>query len=101
MNLEIVPSNLTEANAFVRRHHRHHIPPLSGLFAVAAADTGVVVGVAIVGRPLARMASDGWTAEITRLCTIEGAPMGTASKLYQRSAHIAQLMGYKRVISYI
>ena len=99
--LQIVPSHLGEACAFIKQYHRHHLPPQGGLFALAVADGNEVVGVVIVGRPVARMSDNGWTAEITRLCTKEGASMGAASKLYQRAAKIAQLMGYKRVISYI
>lgn len=99
--LVFTPITLTEAMAFVDQHHRHHKAPQGGLFAIAVSNGEEVLGVAIVGRPVARMVDDGWTAEVTRLCTVEGAPMGIASKLYARAAQVAQLMGYRRVISYI
>lgn len=67
--VEIVPTTLTDAHEFVRQHHRHHKPSRGGLFAVAAAVDGRVVGVAVIGRPVARRAQDGWTAEVTRVAT--------------------------------
>jgi hypothetical protein len=67
----IVPCTISDAKAFVAQHHRHHTAPQGGLFAVAAESGGKVVGVAIVGRPVARMSDDGWTAEVTRLCVVD------------------------------
>lgn len=69
MSLEISPITLKEACLFVARVHRHHKPPQGGLFAIGAAQSGEIVGVVIVGRPLARMLADGFTAEVTRLAT--------------------------------
>lgn len=60
---------LDEANAFVREHHRHHKPVIGHLFSIGAALEGKIVGVAIVGRPVARGRDDGVTAEVTRLAT--------------------------------
>ena len=68
--MRITPITLREASAFVEKHHRHHKPPQGALFAIAASEGDQVGGVAIVGRPVARLANDGWTAEVTRLCTI-------------------------------
>jgi hypothetical protein len=48
--LELVPCSVQDARAFVLEHHRHHPPPLSGLFALAAPMNGVVVAVAIADR---------------------------------------------------
>jgi hypothetical protein len=40
------------------------------VFSLAAADeAGTVRGVAMVGRPVARMLCDGWTLEVTRCCS--------------------------------
>ena len=63
------------------RNHRHHRAPQGGLFAVGVALAGRVAGVAIVGRPVARHLDNGYTAEVTRLCVLEGTP-NVASKLY-------------------
>lgn len=61
--LEIVPTTISDAKEFVAQYHRHHKPPQGALFAIAVAEAGVIVGVAIVGRPVARRTDDGWTVE--------------------------------------
>ena len=69
--LDLVPVTFREANAFVEQHHRHHGKVVGHKFSIAAADTetGEIVGVAIVGRPVSRHLDDGWTLEVNRLCT--------------------------------
>lgn len=68
MSLKLVPCSVQDAREYVRQFHRHRDVPLSGLFAVACAKERVC-GVAIVGRPVARMMDDDWTAEVTRVAT--------------------------------
>lgn len=98
--LHIVPIMQAEAFAFVRKHHRHHGAPVGSIFQVAAANAeGEVVGVAIVGRPVARMLQDGWTLEVNRLCT-DGAP-NACSMLYAAAWRVAKGLGYRRLITYI
>jgi len=99
VSLELQPLTLGEAMTFVARHHRHHARPIGGLFAVGCSDGEAVVGVAIVGRPVARLNSDGWTAEVTRLCTL-GAP-NACSMLYAAAWRAARALGYRRLITYI
>lgn len=98
MSLELVPVTLREANAFVVRHHRHHKPARGCKFALAAAAAGVVVGVAIVGRPVARGLDDGWTAEVTRLCT--DGTRNACSFLYGAAWRAARALGYQRCGTY-
>lgn len=98
MALEVTPITLREARAYVERNHRHHRAPQGGIFAVAVAEGDDVRGVAIVGRPVARMASDGWTAEVTRVCT-DGA-RNACSMLYRAAWRAARGMGYRRMITY-
>ena len=99
MKLEIVPCNQAEAKAFVAQHHRHHKPPLGSIFQLACSAGEKVVGIAIVGRPVARMLDDGWTVEVTRLAT-DGTP-NACSKLYAACWRAAQALGYRRCITYI
>ena len=99
MSPEIVPMYIGDARAFVERHHRHHPPPQGGLFAVGAASGGEVIGVAIVGRPVARRLQDGWTAEVTRLCVLEGYP-NACSMLYAACWRAARALGWRRLITY-
>ena len=98
MKLEIVPCTLSEASAFVGLHHRHHKPPQGGLFAVAVASEALVVGVAIVGRPVARGLQDGWTAEVTRLAT--DGTKNACSALYGACWRAARALGWRRLITY-
>lgn len=58
--LEIVPMTLKEANAFVEQNHRHHGPTVGHKFSIGVSDGEKIVGVAIVGRPVARHLDDGW-----------------------------------------
>ncbi|SRR5581483_6560748 len=96
--LSIVPITIADAKEFVRLHHRHHRAPVGGLFAVAVARSGSVVGVAIVGRPVARGNQDGFTAEVTRLAT-DGS-RNACSMLYAASWRAARALGYRRMVTY-
>lgn len=98
MPLELLPLSLAEANAFVQKHHRHHHPIVGHKFSLAAVRDGQVVGVAIVGRPVARRRDDGWTLEVTRLCTDGGGNI--CSFLYGAAARAAFALGYRRIGTY-
>lgn len=97
--LELCPVTLREARAFIDRHHRHHRAPQGGLFAVGAALAGALVGVAIVGRPVARRLADDYTAEVTRLCA--DGTRNACSLLYAAAWRAARAMGYRRLVTYI
>ena len=99
MALELQPITFAHACEFIRQHHRHHPPPQGHRFSIAVNDGEKVVGVAVVGRPVARMLDDGWTAEVIRLCTDDTPHV--ASKLYAACWRCARAMGYKRLITYI
>lgn len=90
---------LAEANAFVERHHRHHRPVVGHIFSLGAAYGDEIVGVAIVGRPVARRRDDGETAEVTRLCT--DGTKNACSFLYGASARAAFALGFWRIGTYI
>ena len=69
----------------------------SQVFLGCEAD-GELVGVIIAGRPVSRYLDDGFTLEVTRLCT-NGAK-NACSFLYGAAARAAAAMGYKRIITY-
>lgn len=98
MSPHVIPVTLREARAFVAAQHRHHRPPQGGLFAVAVTDGATIRGVAIVGKPVARMLSDDFTAEVTRLCT-DGA-RNACSMLYAAAWRAARALGYRRLVTY-
>jgi hypothetical protein len=90
---------LAEANAFVEQHHRHHKPVIGHVFSIGASHEGRIVGIAIIGRPVARMRDDGVTAEVTRLAT--DGTKNACSFLYGASARAAFALGFKRIGTYI
>jgi hypothetical protein len=96
--LELTPITLREARAYVTDNHRHHDAPQGGIFALAVSEGDTVRGVAIVGRPVARMAADGWTAEVVRCCT-DGAH-NAPSMLYRACWRAARAMGYRKIVTY-
>ncbi len=98
--MNVSPITLKEARRFVDLHHRHHRAPQGGLFAIGLSEGEEVIGVAIVGRPVARMLQNGYTAEVTRLCVLEG-NKNACSKLYAACWRAARAMGYRKLITYI
>ena len=90
---------LQTARDFVSVHHRHHTPPAGHMFSIGAFRGEELVGVVIVGRPVARRRDDGLTAEVTRLCVREGEP-NACSFLYGKAARAALAMGYRRIGTY-
>jgi hypothetical protein len=96
--MTVRPITLRAANAYVEQHHRHHKPARGCVFCVSVWDTDTLHGVAIVGRPLARMLQDGVTCEVTRVCTDGTA--NACSKLYSTCAKVARQLGYERIITY-
>jgi hypothetical protein len=100
MKLIAVPMTITEAKTFVSNFHRHNKSPNGGLFAVGVSDGSNLIGVAIVGRPIARMLDDGNTVEVTRCCVLENSPKGSCSFLYARCWQAAKALGWTKLITY-
>ena len=85
--LTLTPINLKTANAFVQQYHRHHKPTRGHKFSIGVSEDGALVGVAICGRPVARLCTDG----TPNACSI----------LYAAAYRAARAMGYNRVVTYI
>jgi hypothetical protein len=98
VTLTLVPVSFADACAFVAEHHRHHAPPRGHKFSLGVADGTTLVGVAIVGRPIARHLNDGQTLEVTRAAT-DGTRHAN-SMLYAAAWRAAKALGYRRLISY-
>jgi len=94
----VTPINLDEANAFVAKHHRHHKPVPGAKFCIAVSEGQKVVGVAIVGRPVARRSDNGFTLEVNRCCT--DGTKNACSMLYGAAWRAAKALGYLRLITY-
>lgn len=97
--LRVVPVDLNAAREFVAAHHRHHEPPVGHKFSVGVAFGDLLVGVAIVGRPVSRVIQ----AEARTLEVIRSATDGTRnanSMLYGAARRVAFALGYDRLITY-
>lgn len=95
----VVPLSFRQVCVYVRAHHRHAKAPRGGKVFLGLRDlTGALVGVAVLGRPVARAFDPEEVAEITRTCTT-GVPNAN-SQLYGACRQIAKAMGYARVITY-
>ncbi len=97
--MKLVPVTLRAANAFVLLHHRHHKTARGCVTCLGVEVAGELRGVAVIGRPVARMLQDGRTAEVTRLCVIEGERNG-ASFLLGAARRAALALGYSRLLTY-
>lgn len=67
---------------------------------MGAEDAGKLVGVVIVGRPVAKNVDQESTAEVTRLCVAPDAPKNTCSFLYGAARRAWFTMGGARLITY-
>ncbi|MCK5316919.1 MAG: hypothetical protein KAJ55_03345 [Anaerolineales bacterium] len=102
---------LTQAKEFIRRWHRHHKPPTGWRWGHALASytdpfrrTAQVVGVAMVGRPVARAINHREVVEVNRLCVHpeidSGLVWNVASQLYGAAWKEAKRRGFKKIITY-
>ncbi|MFD9004456.1 XF1762 family protein [Streptomyces sp. NPDC059582] len=99
MQLHLVPIRFRDAAAFVSMWHRHNQAPVGCKFCVGVADEdGTLRGVAIVGRPVARMFDNGQTLEVTRTAT--DGTSNANSMLYAAAWRAAKALGYTRLITY-
>jgi hypothetical protein len=95
---KIRPISLKVAQEFVREHHRHNKPPVGHKFSVGLFVGDTLVGVAVAGRPIARMLDDGLTLEVTRTCT--DGTRNANSMLYGAIVRAATALGYAKCVTY-
>lgn len=98
--MTLTPLTLKRANAVVDQWHRHNKPVRGCRFCMGAEEAGKLVGVVIVGRPVAKNVDQETTAEITRLCVTPEAPKNACSFLYGAARRAWFTMGGKRLITY-
>lgn len=96
--MTIIPITLAEANCFVVANHRHHEPATGHKFSIGLEHEDRIVGVVIVGRPVARLNDDGFTLEVNRCCT--DGMRNACSMLYRAAWRAAIALGYRRLITY-
>ena len=90
---------LREANDFVLAFHRHHKPVVGHRFSIGAEQCCGLVGVVIVGRPVARQTDQKNIAEITRLAT--DGTRNACSFLYAQAARAAKELGFRSIQTFI
>lgn len=97
--MRLVHVELVEANDFIERLHRHHKRVPGHRFSIGVEASGGLVGVCVVGRPVARKTDFRSTVEVTRLCT--DGTKNACSFLYSAAARAAKALGYSRIQTFI
>lgn len=97
--MTVMRCELSTANDFVALVHRHHKPVRGHRFSIGAQIGGRLVGVVIVGRPVARRTDQTQIAEVTRLAT--DGTKNACSFLYARAARAAESLGYREIQTFI
>ena len=98
MSLQLVPIDYDTAARFVSMWHRWHPAPNGHKFSIGIADDETLVGVAMIGRPVARHYDDGRTLEVNRTAT--DGTHNANSMLYAAAWQAAKALGYRRLITY-
>lgn len=99
MALMVRPETLKKANEYVARYHRHHKPVIGHRFSLSAWKGGIMLGVAICGRPVARRTDQYLVLEVLRLCT--SGHKNACSFLYGACARVAKEMGFVSIQTFI
>lgn len=97
-SIRLVPVTFEAASQFVAEWHRHHAAPVGHKFSIGAGDGHLLVGVVMVGRPVARSLDNGQTLEVTR-CATDGTA-NACSMLYAAAWRATSALGYRRLITY-
>jgi len=102
--LQVRPISFRDAARFVGRHHSHSRPPLTWRFGFGIWNGRLLMGVAIIGNPVARALMGRNLVEVLRLCVRRDTePMlrdGCCSKLYAAAARRAEHAGFSKIITY-
>lgn len=99
--MQLRPISIKAASRIVRDWHRHLDAPQGARFALSAWKDGRLVGVALVGNPVARMTmlkgieNDKPEIEVIRVAT--DGTRNACSFLYSRAKRAAQALGYIKV----
>jgi len=104
--LTLEPIGRTEAQAWIKKHHRHNEAPSCSRFNLAIRNGRELVAVMMVGNPVARLTCQkhpDWL-EVNRVCVSPDLPSwvvwNACSMLYGAAVREAKARGFKRVITY-
>ncbi len=102
--LQLCRVTFAQACSFIQTHHQHHPPPWGWRWGHAVRNGPDLVGVATVGRPVARAYDPALVAEVTRLCTSRdlhpSVTRHAASMLYAAAARAARARRFQRILTY-
>lgn len=102
--LEIGEVDFATAKNFVTAHHRHCKAPRGWRFGAGIKNGSELIGVVMVGRPVARMIDASRVIEVNRLCIRTDIAADLAwnacSQLYGWAAREAKKRGFEKVITY-
>jgi len=102
--LAIRPVRFGICKKFVQDHHAHCRPPAGWRFGAGCFNGPTLVGVAMVGRPVARMLDASQVVEVNRLCIDRSISpalrRNAASMLLGFAAREARRRGFRRIITY-
>ncbi len=99
MRLAPAQIELRDAAAFIAERHRHNKRIVGHRFSIGVACGGKLVGVAVVGRPIAPKTDKRRVLEVLRLCT--DGTKNACSWLYSRAARIGAELGYERIQTFV
>jgi len=94
------PYPIKHALTFCRTVHRRLKYLQGGMWAVAIYDSSGIRGVAVVGRPNARMLDNGLRLQVLRVAVVDNTPNG-CSMLYGACSRAARAMGASDLLTYI
>lgn len=101
-NLRIQQVTFRAACDFVTTHHRHSAAPVGWRFGAGVYNASDLLGVVMVGRPVARGFDPRRVVEVTRLCMADSAlAWNGCSMLYGWAAREAQGRGYELIVTYV
>lgn len=98
--LRLRPYPVKLALPFCKLVHRRQPKRQPGMWSVAVLEYGELRGVAIVGRPTARMLDDGFRLEVLRVAVQEGVKHA-CSMLYGSCSRTARGMGCTDLLTYL
>ena len=102
--LDLRPIVFSAARAFVARYHDHCRAPVAWRFGMSVFNGYVMVGVVMVGNPVARALNGRGILEVNRRCIRRDLPRAlawnAASKLYGWAAREACQRGWSKIITY-
>lgn len=94
----------SDAREFIAQHHQHNASPRGWRWGHAVKNGDTLIGVATVGRPVARMIDPKTTVEVTRNCIDlsldKELRFHGCSQLYIAAENEARSRGFEKIITY-